>query len=62
MHTIALILLVISMALVVGTLVAGIGSVGSGGSPERSNKLMRYRILFQGIAILLCVLAFNVWR
>jgi hypothetical protein len=51
-------LLIVSMALVFGTLATGLISFARGGgdAPKRSNTFMRYRVLFQGIAVLLVVI------
>lgn len=51
-------LLIISMALVFGTLATGLISFARGGddAPKRSNTFMRYRVLFQGVAVLLVVI------
>lgn len=45
------ILLAITMLAVLGVLLAGMVGVAQGGSPERSNRLMRWRVLLQGVAI-----------
>ena len=51
-------LLIVSLVLVFGTLAAGLISFARGGenAPKRSNVFMRYRVLFQGIAVLLVVI------
>ena len=51
-------LLIVSLVLVFGTLAAGLISFARGGenAPQRSNIFMRYRVLFQGIAVLLVVI------
>lgn len=51
-------LLVVAMVLVFGTLATGLISFARGGddAPRRSNVFMRYRVLFQGIAVLLVVI------
>ena len=58
MDTLIIILLAISVILVVGALVGGLVAMARGGTlgPQRSNMFMRYRILFQGIAILLVII------
>ena len=55
MDTLIIIFLAISVILVVGALVGGLVAMARGGKlgPQRSNMFMRYRILFQGIAIVL---------
>ena len=51
-------LIIVSLVLVFGTLAAGLISFARGGenAPQRSNFFMRYRVLFQGIAVLLVVI------
>ncbi|MBL6600365.1 MAG: twin transmembrane helix small protein [Alphaproteobacteria bacterium] len=51
-------LLIVAMVLVFGTLATGLISFARGGEdgPRRSNVFMRYRVLFQGIAVLLVVI------
>ena len=58
MDTLIIILLAISVILVVGALIGGLVAMARGGKlgPQRSNMFMRYRILFQGIAILLVII------
>lgn len=49
-------LLLVALA-VLGVLAAGVvGVVRGGGDPRRSNALMRWRVLLQGVAIALIVL------
>ncbi len=56
-------LMVFSMIGVVGVLGAGIvGFVRGGGDPERSNRLMRWRVILQATAILLFVLLLTLFR
>ena len=48
---------------VVGVLFAGlIGVARGGGDPERSNRLMRWRIILQAAAILLFLLLITLLR
>ena len=48
---------------VVGVLFAGlIGVARGGGAPERSNRLMRWRIILQAAAILLFLLLVTLLR
>lgn len=57
METFVLVLLIITMASVLGVLFAGMaGLVRGGGDPRRSNALMRWRVVLQGLAILLFML------
>lgn len=59
MSTIAVILLVLSLLLVLASLFGGLVSMvrGGPGAPQRSNKFMRLRVMFQFIAIVLFGLA-----
>lgn len=43
----------LALALVAGVLLLGLFNFATGGSPQRSQKLMRLRILFQFLALLL---------
>lgn len=53
------ILIFVAIAGVVGTLVLGLINMYRGGDEARmrSNKLMRYRIVFQAVAVLLLLVA-----
>lgn len=46
------VLVVFFMLAALGVLLLGIVTLARGGNPKRSNTLMQYRILFQGLAIL----------
>lgn len=46
----------LALALVAGVLFLGLFNFASGGSPERSQKLMRLRVLFQFLALILVVI------
>lgn len=58
MTNIFFILLIVFLVLTVGTLLVGVFAMGKGGdfNKKNSNKLMRYRILFQAGAVLSFVL------
>jgi hypothetical protein len=57
------ILLALTMLGVLGVLFAGVfGLVRGGGDPRRSNALMRWRVVLQGIALLLFALLVSMWR
>ena len=61
MITILTILVALSMAGTLGVLFAGmIGVVRGAPDPARSNKLMRWRIIMQGITIVLFVLLLSI--
>ncbi len=58
MDVLVVIMLVIALLLVIGTLAGGLITMARGGDagPQRSNLFMRYRVLFQGAAVLLFVI------
>ena len=51
-----MILLLVVMVAILGVLGAGMVGVARGGSPVRSNMLMRWRVMLQGAALVLVVL------
>nr|WP_321984775.1 twin transmembrane helix small protein [uncultured Lichenicoccus sp.] len=56
-------LMVFAMIGTVGVLAAGVvGFVRGGGDPQRSNRLMRWRVILQATAILLFVLLLTIFR
>ncbi len=56
------VLVVIALLATLGTLIVGIFVMGKGGNPQLSNKLMRSRVLLQGIALLLFVIFMMLYR
>jgi hypothetical protein len=56
------ILIVIFMFGALGMLVLGIATLARGGNPQRSNKLMQYRILLQGLALLVFAIFMLIFR
>lgn len=57
MKTIIIVLLVLDMLAVVGVLLAGgFGMVSANPDPRRSNRLMRWRVTLQAVAVGLVVL------
>ena len=62
MNAIVIILLVSALILVLATLVGGLITMARGGElgPKKSNLFMRYRVLFQGIAVLLVVILLSL--
>ena len=63
MRTFLAILVALAMLGTVGVLFAGMfGLVRGGGDPRRSNVLMRWRVLLQGVAILLLVILVSLLR
>ena len=56
MTTVLTVLVILAMIATVGMLLAGLVSVARGSpDPARSNRLMRYRVVFQGVAVLLFI-------
>jgi hypothetical protein len=52
MKTVLVVLMILCMVAVVGTLFAGLFTMAQPNhDPRRSNKLMRYRVVFQGAAL-----------
>jgi hypothetical protein len=51
-----MILLFVVMAAILGVLAAGMVGVARGGNPGRSNKLMQWRVILQGAALVIFVL------
>ena len=63
MRTFLTVLVVLAMLGTLGVLFAGMfGLVRGGGDPRRSNALMRWRVLLQGLAILLFVILLSILR
>ena len=63
MHMFLNILVGLALLSVLGVLAAGmIGLVRPDGDPRRSNKLMQYRVMLQGAALLLLVILMSLLR
>jgi hypothetical protein len=63
MKTFLVILVAILMLATLGVLFAGLlGLVRGGGDPQRSNKLMQWRVILQGAALLLFALLMTLLR
>jgi ABC-type Na+ efflux pump permease subunit len=62
MEVILPIFMVIAMLGVLGALALGVISMVRGNDPRRSNKLMQYRVLLQGAALLLFAIFMMVYR
>ena len=62
MNVIVIILLVSALILVLATLAGGLITMARGGElgPKKSNLFMRYRVFFQGIAVLLVVILLSL--
>lgn len=62
MQIILPILVVIAMFATLGTLLVGVFWMARGGDPKRANAIMRYRIWFQGTALLLFFIFMMLYR
>jgi hypothetical protein len=63
MTTVLSILVVLAMLATLGVLFAGmLGLVRGNGDGARSNRLMRWRVILQGVALLLFCLLLLLWR
>jgi len=62
MKTLFTILVLASMAATLGVLVAGMIGMARGSSGETSQKLMRYRVLLQGLTLALFAILMMVWN
>ena len=62
MHMFLTVLVGILMLATLGVLIAGMLGMVREGDPRRSNKLMQYRVLLQGAAILLFVILMTLVR
>ena len=62
MHSFLVVLIGILMLATLGVLVAGMVGMVREGDPRRSNKLMQWRVLLQGAAILMCVILMSLLR
>ncbi|WP_420402716.1 twin transmembrane helix small protein [Nisaea sp.] len=64
MSVFVIILMAIALLLVLGTLFGGLLSMVRGGpdGPRRSNRFMRYRVLFQLLAVVLFMIALALSR
>jgi Hypoxia induced protein conserved region len=62
MHAFLTVLIGILMLATLGVLIAGMVGLVREGDPRRSNKLMQWRVLLQGAAILLFVILMSLVR
>jgi hypothetical protein len=56
------VLLALVMIAVLGVLLAGVVGLARGDDPRRSNRLMRWRVILQGVALLLLLVLLELWR
>jgi NADH:ubiquinone oxidoreductase subunit 6 (subunit J) len=62
MTTFVTILLLLVLAGVLGVLLTGVVTLLKGGNPRRSNKLMQWRVIMQGLALLLLAILMLLGR
>jgi hypothetical protein len=62
MHNVLAVLVGILMLATLGVLIAGMVGMVREGDPRRSNKLMQWRVLLQGAAILLFIILMSLLR
>jgi len=63
MKTFLTVLLVLAMFSVLAVLIAGvIGLVRGGNDPRASNKLMRARVILQGVALAILAVLLMLWK
>jgi len=62
METLLVILIPIAMLATLGVLRLGVAQMIRGGDPRRSNRLMRSRVLLQGVALLLFFILMSYFR
>jgi hypothetical protein len=62
MHAFLTVLIGILMLATLGVLIAGVIGLVREGDPRRSNKLMQWRVLLQGAAILLFIILMSLLR
>jgi len=63
MKTFLTVLLVIAMLAVLAVLIAGVvGLVRGGQDPRTSNKLMRARVVLQGVALAILAVLLLLWK
>jgi len=62
MHSLLTILIPIAMLATLAVLGLGVYQMIRGGDPRRSNKLMQYRVVLQGVALLLFAILMMVFK
>jgi len=62
MSVILPVLIVVAMLGALGALAFGVYQMARGGDPRRSNKIMQYRVLLQGVALALFALFMMIYR
>ncbi|MBN8873083.1 MAG: twin transmembrane helix small protein [Rhodospirillales bacterium] len=62
MHAVLTVLIGLMMLGTLGVLVAGMVGMVRGGDPQRSNQLMRWRVILQGAALVLLAIMMSLLR
>ncbi|WP_029006491.1 twin transmembrane helix small protein [Azorhizobium doebereinerae] len=62
LHWTIYLLIPLALASVAGVLILGLFNLASGGSPQRSQKLMQLRVLFQFLAVILVMITIYAMR
>ena len=63
MRTFLVVMIAMLMLATLGVLIVGmVGLVRGGGDPARSNRLMRWRVILQGAALLLLAILMTLLR
>lgn len=62
MHSILPVIVGLAMFATVGVLLTGLVSMARGGTPQQSNKLMRWRVIMQAAALVLFALMMSLIR
>ncbi len=63
MHTLLIVLLVLTMAATLGVLVFGmIGMARSSNDPMRSNRLMRWRVILQAATLVIAIVLLSLLK
>jgi NADH:ubiquinone oxidoreductase subunit 6 (subunit J) len=62
MTTFVTVLLALALLGVLGVLLTGVATMLKGGNPRRSNKLMQWRVIMQGVALLLLAILMMLGR
>ncbi|GGF80037.1 hypothetical protein GCM10007301_45230 [Azorhizobium oxalatiphilum] len=62
LHWTIYLLIPLALASVAGVLILGLANLAAGGSPQRSQKLMQLRVLFQCGAVILVVITIYAMR
>ncbi len=62
LHWTVFLIVPLALAAVAGVLILGLANFAGGGSPQRSQKLMQLRVLFQFLAVVVVMIAIFAFR